>query len=133
MFDTIRNRKSQEDRFLSTKIGADLSDDLEQETSTVLKRSSVLAGAMVDEGREKGVNQIAICTLDLNRIHSSLVCTDSGSTESLNNVLNLVDRQCTGDMAPLVSPEVRSSGGGHRIVVPVLFWPKNFWGVLWYV
>ena len=129
VLDRVGGRQAKEDGFLSIKVGADLGNDLEQEASAVLERASVLVGAMVGDGREELVDQVAVSTVDLDRVHASLVGAGGGGAKGLDDLLDFFDRQFARDAVPGIPLEVGSSGRTDDVVVPVLLGSKNFRGV----
>ena len=65
--------------------GADDIDDLEQESNAVVEGASIRVAALVGEGREEFVEQVAVGGVDLDEVETSVVGAMGRSREGVNN------------------------------------------------
>jgi hypothetical protein len=66
-------------------------DHLEQETGTILDGAAVLISAVIGQTGEKLLDQVAVCSMDLNTVEASLIRTDRCLLELLGSLLEVID------------------------------------------
>lgn len=75
------------------------------------------------------MDQVAVSAVDLDSVHTGLVGADGGGSESLDDVLDLLNGELTGDAVLGVPLEVRAARRADDLVVPVLLGAKDLGGV----
>ena len=81
--------ESHADRVVRTAFSADLIKNLFDKTHSVFKASAVFISAEVCIWREELLQQIAVCTVELDTVDTGLLTSDSAVTELLNEFLDL--------------------------------------------
>ena len=112
VLDIVCGRNSEDNRLLGREVGANLTDDLEKETGTVLERASVVVSTLVAEGGKEAVDEITVGTVDLDRVHACFVGADRGGAKGLDDLLDLVDGQLAR-WVEMVAPGQTSSGADY--------------------
>jgi len=98
LFDPIAGRDADEERKVRGPGGADCVDDLEEKACAVLEAASVRVGALIGEGREKLVEQIAVGGVDFNEVETGSEGAFRGTAEGLDDGIDagLIERLWDG-------------------------------------
>src|SRR5690554_2450440 len=129
MLNIVRGRNANKDGFLCREVRPDLCNGLQQHASAVLKRTSILISALVGHRRQELMEEVTVCSMDLDGVHTSLLCTACCSTKSLDHLRDLIETEFTRNKVLVVPTEV--TGGSNHFVKPKIRWVR-FAVVAWH-
>ena len=99
----------------------DFLDDQTGETHSVLEVAAELIDTLVGSGRHEGVDQIAVCHMDLNSICAGLHGALCSLAVALDQLINLLGRYFYGDIPAVCSCDGRSSFDRSTSILGVAF------------
>lgn len=86
----------EEERHLLGDGGADCANDFLRETSAIGEGAAVSVGALVGEGREELVHEVAVRAVELNHVEAGSDCALGRSSEGAYHVLDILQTHGRG-------------------------------------